>query len=86
MSRGVFVLLLIAALVATCAMPQPQRLSGVRSLREGVVSLPTLNITGRVAALVAGTMGFGAANSYAGQYSQGIPSIDDMRAVFNSTP
>lgn len=49
--KGVFLLLVLALAVAVIALPQPERLSGVRSLDAGW-TIPTPNLGGRIAMFI----------------------------------
>ena len=67
--KGVFLLLVLALIVAVIALPQPERLSGVRSLDAGW-TIPMPNLGGRIAMFILPTLyGYG---GYYGDYVQSV--------------
>ncbi|HLF01293.1 MAG TPA: hypothetical protein VI547_04915 [Anaerolineales bacterium] len=69
--KGVFLLLVLALIVAVIALPQPERLSGVRSLDSGW-AIPMPNFGDRIAVLILPTL-----YGYGGYYGDYVHSVLD---------
>jgi hypothetical protein len=69
--KGVFLLLVLALVVAVIALPQSERLSGVRSLDSGW-AIPTPNLGGRIAMFILPTL-----YGYGGYYGDCVHSVLD---------